>query len=596
MLLRIAIGIHKSDLDSAIEAYRLISQGWFIYDSSVLLNAGTNHPSLSSSFQITMQEDSLPGIYDTLKQIAIIMKKTNNIGLNVHCIRACDSYISGSNGYSNGLVSMLKVFDETTNYFSRDGIQGALAIYLEVWHYDIFEFLDLKKNTGEVNLRARNLFYALWVSDLFMERVKEDKDWSLMCPHLSPGLHDVCGDEFVKLYEQYEQEKRYKKQIKARSLWKAIIDTQIETRSPYILYKDQCNIKSNQKNLGTIKCSNLSTEIIQYSSPGEISVSQSASIALTKFVDENELKFDFHKLKEIIRVVVRNLNKIIDVTHYPLPESEKSNKRHRPIAISASGIADVFIKMRMPFDSEIANKLNQEIFETIYYSALEESCELAKKIGTYETYEHSPISKGILQYDMWNAKPSDLLDWQELKNKIKNHGIYNSLLVAQFSSSYSSQILNCNNCCEPFLSFIHDLNGSLIINKHLLNDLTSLNLWNSQIMEEIIKNKGSIQNIPIIPDHLKKIYKNAWEIPQKNLINMITTRAPFIDQSERMNVYIQDPTFEKITSMHFYIWTKGLKTGLYQLNSRQQQNQFNVNKIKFGENLEQNILHKRKKF
>jgi len=588
MLMRVAIGIHKSDIKAAIETYNLMSERWFTHASPTLFNSGTPKPQLSSCFLVTMKEDSIEGIYDTLKQTALISKSAGGIGVNVHCIRATGSYISGTNGYSNGLVPMLKVYNETASYVDQGGNKrpGAFAIYLEPWHADIFEFLDLKKNTGESNLRARELFYGLWIPDLFMERVKSDSEWSLMCPANSPGLHEVWGDEFVKLYEEYERKGRFIRKIKARLLWKAIIDAQIETGMPYMCYKDHANRKSNQQNVGTIKCSNLCTEIIEYSSPDEIAVCNLASIALNRFVDKKNKKFDFEKLKEISKVVCKNLNKIIDVNYYPLPETERSNKRHRPIGIGVQGLADAFILMRYPFDSEEASKLNIQIFETIYYGALEASCELAEKDGVYETYEGCPVSKGILQYDMWNVTPTDMWNWQELKDKIKQHGVRNSLLIAPMPTASTSQILGNNECFEPYTTNVYArgvLSGQFrIVNPHLLEDLTDRGLWNDDLKNQLFANYGSIQNIPDIPEDLKPIYKTVWELSQKTIINMGADRAAFIDQSQSLNIFLAQPTYEKITSMHFYGWEKGLKTGMYYLRTRAAEKaiQFTVNKSK----------------
>jgi len=590
MLMRVSIGIHKANIDAAIETYNLMSERWFTHASPTLFNSGTPKPQLSSCFLLTMKDDSIEGIYDTLKQTALISKSAGGVGVNVHCIRATGSYISGTNGYSNGLVPMLKVYNETASYVDQGGNKrpGAFAIYLEPWHADIFEFLDLKKNTGEANLRARELFYALWIPDLFMQRVKEDGMWSLMCPNLSPGLHEVWGDEFNKLYEDYEKNGRFLKQVKARLLWKAVIDSQIETGMPYMLYKDHCNRKSNQQNLGTIKCSNLCTEIIEYSSPDEIAVCNLASIALNRFVDKKNKTFDFEKLKEISKVICKNLNKIIDVNYYPLPETERSNKRHRPIGIGVQGLADAFILMRYPFESDEASKLNIQIFETIYYGALEASCELAEKEGPYETYEGSPVSKGILQYDMWNVTPTDLWNWQELKDKIKKFGVRNSLLIAPMPTASTSQILGNNECFEPYTTNVYArgvLSGQFrIVNPHLLEDLTNRGLWNEDMKNQIFANYGSIQNIPNMPEDLKPIYKTVWEISQKKIINMGADRAAFIDQSQSLNIFIAQPTYEKITSMHFYGWEKGLKTGMYYLRTRAAEKaiQFTVNKQKLN--------------
>lgn len=584
MLMRVSVGIHGEDIDAAIETYNLMSEKWFTHASPTLFNAGTPRPQLSSCFLLTMQDDSIEGIYDTLKRCALISKSAGGIGVNVHCIRATGSYIAGTNGTSNGLVPMLRVYNNTARYVDQGGNKrpGAFAIYIEPWHADIFSFLDLKKNTGSEEHRARDLFYALWIPDLFMNRVEKDEMWSLMCPHECPGLHDTWGTEFEELYIKYEKEGRYRSQVKAQSVWYAIIDSQIETGTPYMLYKDACNRKSNQQNLGTIKCSNLCTEIVEYSSPDEVAVCNLASIALNRYVKDQ--KFDFDKLKEVTKVITRNLNKIIDVNYYPVPEAEKSNKRHRPIGIGVQGLADTFIMLRYPFDSEEAQKLNSEIFETIYYASLEASCELAEKYGTYETYEGSPVSKGILQYDMWGVTPSDKWDWSALKEKIAKHGIRNSLLVAPMPTASTAQILGNNESIEPYTSNFYIrrvLSGEFqVVNHHLLNDLTDLGLWDKDMKNRLMANNGSIQNIEGIPDDLKKLYRTVWEIPQKNILQMAADRGAYIDQSQSLNVHIAEPNYGKLTSMHFYGWRLGLKTGMYYLRIKPAVNaiQFTVDK------------------
>nr|XP_027198103.1 ribonucleoside-diphosphate reductase large subunit-like [Dermatophagoides pteronyssinus] len=586
MLMRVAVGIHKDDIDSAIETYNLMSEGWFTHASPTLFNAGTPHPQMSSCFLLTMSDDSIEGIYDTLKRCAIVSKSAGGIGLNVHCIRSQGSYIAGTNGFSNGLVPMLRVFNNTARYVDQGGGKrpGAFAIYLEPWHSDIFAFLDLKKNTGSEELRARDLFYALWIPDLFMKRVEMDAMWSLMCPNECPGLHDCWGEEFEQLYEKYEREGRYRQQVKAHQLWFAILDAQIETGTPYMLYKDHCNRKSNQQNLGTIKCSNLCTEIVEYSSPDEVAVCNLASISLPRFVDQKLGQFDYEKLKKIVKVMTKNLNKIIDGNYYPLPETRLSNLRHRPIGLGVQGLADAFSLLRYPYESLEAKKMNIQIFETIYYGALEASCELAEQYGPYETYQGSPVSKGILQYDMWNRTPTDLWNWSELKEKISKYGIRNSLLVAPMPTASTAQILGNNESFEPYTSNIYTrrvMSGSFdIVNQHLLKDLINLGLWNDELKNSIIANRGSIQDIDSIPDDIKSLYKTVWEIPQKCIIDMAIDRGAFIDQSQSLNVHMAEPSKAKITSMHFYGWRNGLKTGMYYLRTKPaaQAIQFTVDK------------------
>jgi ribonucleoside-diphosphate reductase subunit M1 len=574
MLMRVAVGIHGNDIDAAIETYDMMSERWFTHASPTLFNAGTRRPQLSSCFLLTMTEDSIEGIYDTLKLCANISKSAGGIGLNVHCIRARGSFIAGTNGLSNGLVPMLRVYNNTARYVDQGGNKrpGAFAIYLEPWHADVFDFLDLKKNTGKEEQRARDLFYALWIPDLFMKRVETNDNWSLMCPDECPGLADVWGDEFEELYTRYEQEGRARSVVKAQKLWFAILESQVETGTPYMLYKDSCNRKSNQQNLGTIKCSNLCTEVVEYSSPDEVAVCNLASIALPRFVTA-ERQYDFKKLYEVTKVVTRNLNKIIDVNYYPVPEAQKSNFRHRPIGIGVQGLADAFILMRYAFDSEEASVLNKQIFETIYYAALEASCEIAQLFGPYETYEGSPVSKGILQQDMWDVPdPESLWDWKQLREDIAKHGVRNSLLVAPMPTASTAQILGNNESIEPYTSNIYTrrvLSGEFqVVNSHLMNDLASLGLWNSEMKQKIIAHNGSVQNIDEVPDDLKVLYKTVWEISQKTLINMAADRGAFIDQSQSFNVHMAEPNYGKLTSMHFYGWKKGLKTGMYYLRSR----------------------------
>ncbi|KAI8422336.1 hypothetical protein MSG28_006202 [Choristoneura fumiferana] len=587
MLMRVSIGIHGEDIDAAINTYNLLSEKYFTHASPTLFSAATPRPQLSSCFLIAMKDDSIEGIYDTLKQCALISKSAGGIGVHVHCIRAKGTYIAGTNGVSNGLVPMLRVYNNTARYVDQGGNKrpGAFAVYLEPWHSDIFEFLDLKKNTGKEEVRARELFYALWIPDLFMKRVENNENWSLMCPHDSPGLADCWGDEFQALYEKYEQENRFVKQVKAQLLWKAIIESQVETGTPFMLYKDACNRKSNQQNLGTIKCSNLCTEIVEYTSQDEVAVCNLASIALNMFVNEDKT-YNFTKLKEVTKTITHNLNKIIDVNFYPVPEARNSNMRHRPIGIGVQGLADTFVLMRLPYESEAAVKLNQQIFETIYYGALESSCELAKEFGTYETYEGSPVSKGILQYDMWNKTPTDLWDWAALKEKIAQHGVRNSLLLAPMPTASTAQILGNNESFEPFTSNIYQrrvLSGEFqVVNHHLLRDLTEADLWDEDMKNLIIHNNGSIQNIEAIPKEIRELYKTVWEISVKTTIQMAADRGAFIDQSQSFNIHVAEPNYGKLTSIHFYAWKMGLKTGMYYLRTKPAVNaiQFTVDKAK----------------
>jgi len=573
MLMRVAVGIHGEDIDAAIETYNCMSQKYFIHASPTLFNSGTPRPQLSSCFLLTMKDDSIEGIYDTLKICSMISKTAGGIGINAHCIRASGSYVAGTNGYSNGLVPMLKVFNSTARYVDQGGNKrpGAFAVYLEPWHADIFDFLELKKNTGKEERRARDLFYALWIPDLFMKRVEDNGDWSLFCPNEAPGLADVWGAEFEALYTKYESEGRARRTIKAQKVWYAVLESQIETGTPYMLYKDACNAKSNQQNLGTIKCSNLCTEIVEYSSPEEVAVCNLASLSLPSFVQNRA--FDFQKLFDMTKIVTRNLNKIIDINHYPVPEASRSNFRHRPIGIGVQGLADVFILMRFPFDSPEARDLNKAIFETIYFAALTASCDMAQKDGPYESYEGSPVSKGILQFDMWEgATTTDRWDWTGLKANIKKHGVRNSLLVAPMPTASTSQILGNNECIEPYTSNIYTrrvLAGEFqIVNHHLLKDLTELGLWNESMKNLIIGHNGSIQSIREIPEEIRGLYKTTWEVSQKAIIEMAADRGAFIDQSQSLNIHVAEPNFGKLTSMHFYGWKKGLKTGMYYLRTR----------------------------
>jgi ribonucleoside-diphosphate reductase alpha subunit len=573
LLMRVAIGIHGEDIPAAIETYNLLSEKWFTHATPTLFNAGTPKPQLSSCFLLTMKDDSIDGIYDTLKQTAKISQSAGGIGLSIHNVRAKGSYIKGTGGTSNGIVPMLRNFDMTARYVDQGGgkRKGSFAIYLEPWHADIFDFLELKKNHGKEEMRARDLFYAMWIPDLFMKRIEDNEMWSLFCPNEAPGLADCWGEDFERLYEKYEKEGKYRKQVKAQDIWFEILEAQIETGTPYMLYKDAANRKSNQKHLGTIKSSNLCTEIIEYTSPDEVAVCNLASIALPKFVTEDG-KFDHQKLYEITKVITRNLNKVIDVNYYPVIEAKNSNMRHRPIGIGVQGLADAFILLRMPFDSPEARGLNKDIHETIYFAAMEASMELAKKDGAYETFKGSPISKGIFQFDMWGVTPdSGRWDWENLKREVKQHGARNSLLLAPMPTASTSQILGNNECFEPYTSNIYTrrtLSGEFIIaNKHLMKDLISAGLWSETMRQKLISTNGSVQSIPEIPQNIKDIYKTVWEISQKAIIDMSADRGAYICQSQSLNIHLTDPNFGKLTSMHFYAWKKGLKTGMYYLRS-----------------------------
>ncbi|CAH8586804.1 unnamed protein product [Schistosoma rodhaini] len=579
MLMRVSIGIHTSDIDSAIETYNLMSEKWFTHASPTLFNAGTPKPQLSSCFLITMKDDSIEGIYDTLKECAVISKNAGGIGLNVHNIRSRGTYIAGTNGDSNGIVPMLRVFNSTARYVDQGGNKrpGAFAMYLEPWHPDVFQFIEMRKNTGAEEIRARDLFFALWIPDLFMRRVESNDKWTLMDPHECPGLPEVWGEDFDTLYEKYEREGRGKQTVKAQELWYAIIECQIETGNPFMLYKDSCNRKSNHQHLGTIRCSNLCTEIVEYSSPDETAVCNLASISLGKFVNRDNLTFDFAKLQEVTKVVTKNLNKVIDVTFYPVEEARRSNMRHRPIGIGVQGLADAFCLLRYPFDSPEAADLNKRIFETMYFASLDASCQLAVDQGTYESYQGSPVSKGILQPDMWGVDTEELskvsgLDWSGLRARINKYGLRNSLLLAPMPTASTSQILGNNESTEPFTSNVFSrrvLSGEFqIVNPYLLDDLTKLELWSEELKTAIVLNQGSIQHIDGIPKELKPLYKTVWEISQKKIIDMAAGRAPFIDQSQSLNLHLAQPNYGKITSMHFYTWRKGLKTGMYYLRTR----------------------------
>lgn len=573
MLMRVAIGIHKSDIKAAIKTYNLMSEGWFTHATPTLFNSGTPKPQMSSCFLLTMKDDSINGIYDTLKSCAQISQSAGGIGLAIHNIRATGSYIKGTNGTSNGIVPMLRVFNDTARYVDQGGgkRKGSFAIYMEPWHADVFDFLDLKKNHGKEEQRARDLFFALWIPDLFMKRVKENGEWTLMCPHECPGLSDTHSAEFEALYTRYEKEGKGRKTIKAQDLWFKILESQIETGTPYMLYKDAANSKSNQQNLGTIKSSNLCTEIIEYTAPDEIAVCNLASLALPKYVTEAGA-FDHEKLFEVTYQATINLNKIIDENYYPVEEARNSNMRHRPIGLGVQGLADAFILMGFPFESEQARALNKEIFETIYYASMTASKDLAKEHGTYETYSGSPISKGIFQFDMWNVTPTNRWEWDVLKEEVKKYGVRNSLLLAPMPTASTAQILGNNECFEPYTSNIYTrrvLSGEfIIVNKHLLKDLVKENLWNKDMRQKIMVANGSVQNINEIPQRIKDLYKTAWEISQKTIIDQAADRGAYICQSQSLNIFMENANFGKLTSMHFYGWEKGLKTGMYYLRTK----------------------------
>ncbi len=575
MLMRVAVGIHLDDLESALETYDLMSKMFFTHATPTLFNSGTPKPQMSSCFLLTMKDDSIEGIYDTLKQTAKISQSAGGIGLSIHNIRATGSYIAGTNGTSNGIVPMLKVFNDTARYVDQGGgkRKGSFAMYVEPWHADIMSFLDLKKNHGAEELRARDLFYAMWIPDLFMKRVEADAEWTLMCPNECPGLFDMYGDEFEAAYERFEAEGKGRKTIKARQLWEKILESQIETGTPYMLYKDACNRKSNQKNLGTIRSSNLCTEILEYTSPDEVAVCNLASIALPKFVKNGE--FDHKELFKITKRVIRNLNKVIDRNYYPVKEAENSNFRHRPVGLGIQGLADTFIKMRLPFTSDEAKALNQEIFETLYFASVTASMELAKEEGSYSTYEGSPMSKGEFQYNMWGIKDEELSgrwDWTKLRKQVLKNGVRNSLLLAPMPTASTSQILGNNEAFEPYTSNIYTrrvLSGEfIVVNKHLLEDLVRLGLWNDDVKDAIMRNNGSIQSIDIIPEDIKELYKTVWELSMKDIIDMARHRGYFIDQSQSLNLFMEGATFAKLTSMHFYAWKSGLKTGMYYLRTK----------------------------
>ncbi len=570
LFMRVALGIHGDDYPRVRETYDLMSKRYFTHATPTLFNAGTNHPQMSSCFLVAMKEDSIEGIYETLKECAHISKWSGGIGIHVSNIRANGTAIKGTNGVADGIVPMLRVFNNTARYVNQGGgkRKGSFAIYLEPWHADVMEFLELRLNQGDEEARCRDLFTALWIPDLFMEKVEKDEDWHLMCPHECPGLPDVYGEKFNELYRLYVAQGRYKKVVKARAVWDAILKSQVETGTPYMCYKDASNAKSNQKNIGIIKSSNLCTEIIEVSTPDETAVCNLASICLPTFVESNQ--FNFSKLHEVARVVTRNLNRVIDQNFYPTEAARKSNMRHRPIAIGVQGLADVFMMLGIPFDDAKARQLNKGIFEAIYHAALTESCELAKKEGAYETFKGSPASEGIFQPDMWGVESNEF--WNEIREQVKVHGLRNSLLVAPMPTASTAQIMGNNEAFEPYTTNIYlrrTLAGEFVmVNKHLVKDLQKLGLWNPQIKTEIIRHGGSVQNIPEVPDNLKTIYRTVWEIPQKSVLDMAADRGAYIDQSQSLNIFMENPTLAKLSSMHMYGWKKGLKTGMYYLRTR----------------------------
>ncbi|MGB2085921.1 MAG: ribonucleoside-diphosphate reductase subunit alpha, partial [Flavobacteriaceae bacterium] len=575
MLMRVSVGIHMDDIDAVLETYELMSKRFFTHATPTLFNSGTPKPQMSSCFLLAMQDDSIDGIYDTLKQTAKISQSAGGIGLSIHNVRATGSYIAGTNGTSNGIVPMLRVYNDTARYVDQGGgkRKGSFAIYVEPWHADIFDFLDLKKNHGKEEMRARDLFYAMWTPDLFMKRVEADAEWTLMCPNECPDLYNCHSEDFEALYTQYEKEGKGRKTIRARELWEKILESQIETGTPYMLYKDAANRKSNQKNLGTIRSSNLCTEIMEYTSPDEVAVCNLASIALPMFVKEGA--FDHDELFRVTKRVTKNLNRVIDRNYYPVKEAENSNMRHRPVGLGVQGLADTFIKLRMPFTSEEAKELNQEIFETLYFAAVTASMEEAEKDGPYSSYKGSPISKGEFQHNLWGIKDNELSgrwDWVALRKKIKKHGVRNSLLVAPMPTASTSQILGNNECFEPYTSNIYTrrvLSGEfIVVNKHLLEDLVELGLWTEDMKQELMRANGSIQNIEGIPEDIKELYRTVWEMSMKDIIDMSRQRGYFIDQSQSLNLFMEGATMAKLTSMHFYAWKSGLKTGMYYLRTK----------------------------
>jgi ribonucleoside-diphosphate reductase alpha subunit len=573
MFMRVAIGIHGEDIDSVLETYDKMSQGMFIHATPTLFNAGTPRPQMSSCFLIANKEDSINGIYGTLTECAQISKWAGGIGMHIHDVRANKSRIRGTNGQSDGIIPMLRVFNATARYVNQAGRRkGSIAVYLEPWHADIMEFLELRLNQGDEEARCRDLFSALWIPDLFMKRVEESGNWSLFCPDKAPGLSDAVGEEFEALYTKYEEEGRATATVPAADVWKAILKSQTETGTPYMLYKDACNQKSNQKNLGVIKSSNLCTEILEFTDKDETAVCNLASIALPKYVDPETKTFDYEKLHEVTKTVTKNLNRVIDRNFYPVETARKSNMRHRPIGLGVQGLADVFILCRHAFDSDEAKEINARIFETMYHAALEASSELAEVDGPYETFEGSPASQGVLQFDMWEGETKLHYDWNALKERIKERGLRNSLLMAPMPTASTAQILGNNECFEPYTTNIYlrrTLAGEfVIVNKHLVDDLKEIGLWSKDMKDLMVKAGGSIQNIVDIPDEIKKLYRTVWEIKMKDVIDMAADRGRFIDQSQSMNLFMESPTMSKLSSMHMYSWKKGLKTGMYYLRSK----------------------------
>ena len=572
LFMRVALGIHKEDIQAAIETYNLMSEKWFIHATPTLFNAGTPKPQMSSCFLLSMTEDSIAGIFDTLKRCALISQSAGGIGVSIHNIRSTGSYIKGTDGISNGIIPMLRVFNDTARYVDQGGgkRKGAIAVYIEPWHSDIFDFIDIRKNHGKEEMRARDLFPALWIPDLFMQRVEADQMWSLFDPNEAQGLYEVYGEKFNELYTTYENEGKFRKQIKARELWTAILEAQIETGTPYMCYKDAVNEKSNQKNIGTIRSSNLCTEIMEYTNADEVSVCNLASLALPRYVSSGG--FDFQKLYEVTKIVTRNLNKIIDGNYYPIPETKTSNDRHRPIGLGVQGLADVFLLLRLPFESPEARRLNKDIFETIYFASMEASMDLAKEQGAYSSFAGSPLSEGKFQFDLWQVVPSDRWDWEKLRQEVMTHGVRNSLLLAPMPTASTSQILGNNECFEPYTSNIYNrrvLSGEfVVVNKFLLKDLIELGLWNPTMKNKLIAENGSVQNIPEIPTELKELYKTVWEIKQKTIIDMAAERGAFICQSQSLNLFMAEPNLAKLTSMHFHAWKSGLKTGMYYLRTK----------------------------
>ena len=572
LFMRVALGIHKEDIQAAIETYNLMSEKWFIHATPTLFNAGTPKPQMSSCFLLSMTEDSIAGIFDTLKRCALISQSAGGIGVSIHNIRSTGSDIKGTGGISNGIIPMLRVFNDTARYVDQGGgkRKGAIAVYIEPWHSDIFDFIDIRKNHGKEEMRARDLFPALWIPDLFMQRVEADQMWSLFDPNEAQGLYEVYGEKFNELYTTYENEGKFRKQIKARELWTAILEAQIETGTPYMCYKDAVNEKSNQKNIGTIRSSNLCTEIMEYTNADEVSVCNLASLALPRYVSSGG--FDFQKLYEVTKIVTRNLNKIIDGNYYPIPETKTSNDRHRPIGLGVQGLADVFLLLRLPFESPEARRLNKDIFETIYFASMEASMDLAKEQGAYSSFAGSPLSEGKFQFDLWQVVPSDRWDWEKLRQEVMTHGVRNSLLLAPMPTASTSQILGNNECFEPYTSNIYNrrvLSGEfVVVNKFLLKDLIELGLWNPTMKNKLIAENGSVQNIPEIPTELKELYKTVWEIKQKTIIDMAAERGAFICQSQSLNLFMAEPNLAKLTSMHFHAWKSGLKTGMYYLRTK----------------------------